>query len=82
AMKMEMGIVDWLLADWNEESINCYEKMGAHYIPEYRLCKLSGDHEQSCLCFGIGLVLKKRKFPKAATKETDLQLKYSDLDEL
>ncbi|XP_009612298.2 L-ornithine N5-acetyltransferase NATA1-like [Nicotiana tomentosiformis] len=47
AAKMGMGMVDWLVADWNEESINFYEKMGAHYIPEYRLCKLYGDQLQS-----------------------------------
>ncbi|XP_060210423.1 GCN5-related N-acetyltransferase 8-like [Lycium barbarum] len=46
AEKMGMGMVDWLVADWNEESINFYEKMGAHYIPEYRLCKLYGDQLQ------------------------------------
>ncbi|XP_059277584.1 L-ornithine N5-acetyltransferase NATA1-like [Lycium ferocissimum] len=46
AEKMGLGMVDWLVADWNEESINFYEKMGAHYIPEYRLCKLYGDQLQ------------------------------------
>ncbi|CAN4076560.1 unnamed protein product [Withania somnifera] len=47
AEKMGMGMVDWLVADWNEESISFYEKMGAHYIPEYRLCKLYGDQLQA-----------------------------------
>ncbi|KAF3673069.1 putative isoleucine N-monooxygenase 1-like [Capsicum annuum] len=47
AEKMGMGMVDWLVADWNEETINFYEKMGAHYIPEYRLCKLYGDKLQA-----------------------------------
>nr|XP_016510993.1 PREDICTED: L-ornithine N5-acetyltransferase NATA1-like [Nicotiana tabacum] len=42
--KMGMGMVDWLVADWNEESIHLYEKMGAHCIPEYRLCKLYGEN--------------------------------------
>ncbi|XP_055822159.1 L-ornithine N5-acetyltransferase NATA1-like [Solanum dulcamara] len=46
AEKMGLGMVDWLVADWNEETINFYEKMGAHYIPEYRLCKLYGDQLQ------------------------------------
>uniref|UniRef100_A0A3Q7IL27 N-acetyltransferase domain-containing protein n=2 Tax=Solanum lycopersicum TaxID=4081 RepID=A0A3Q7IL27_SOLLC len=47
AEKMGMGMVDWLVADWNEETINFYEKMGAHYIPDYRLCKLYGDQLQA-----------------------------------
>ncbi|XP_006356652.1 L-ornithine N5-acetyltransferase NATA1-like [Solanum tuberosum] len=47
AEKMGMGMVDWLVANWNEETINFYEKMGAHYIPEYRLCKLYGDQLQA-----------------------------------
>ncbi|MCD9638615.1 Diamine acetyltransferase 1 [Datura stramonium] len=46
AVKMGMGMVDWLVADWNEETIHFYEKMGSHYIPEYRLCKLYGDQLQ------------------------------------
>ncbi|XP_019242477.1 PREDICTED: probable acetyltransferase NATA1-like [Nicotiana attenuata] len=41
-----MGMVDWLVADWNEKSMKFYEKMGAHYIPEYRLCKLYGEKLQ------------------------------------
>ncbi|MCD7450518.1 Diamine acetyltransferase 1 [Datura stramonium] len=46
AASMGMGMVDWLVADWNEESIKFYEKMGAHYVNDYRLCKLYGEKLQ------------------------------------
>ncbi|XP_070039846.1 GCN5-related N-acetyltransferase 8-like [Nicotiana tomentosiformis] len=41
-----MGMVDWLVADWNEKSMKFYDKMGAHYIPQYKLCKLYGEKLQ------------------------------------
>ncbi|XP_059318669.1 GCN5-related N-acetyltransferase 8-like [Lycium ferocissimum] len=48
AASMGMGMVDWLVADWNEESIKFYEKMGAHCVSDYRLYKLYGEKLQQC----------------------------------
>lgn len=37
------GRFDWSVLDWNEDAIRFYEKLGATVMPEWRICRLSGD---------------------------------------
>ena len=37
------GRFDWSVLDWNEDAIRFYEKLGAIVMPEWRICRLSGD---------------------------------------
>jgi GNAT superfamily N-acetyltransferase len=37
------GRFDWTVLDWNEDAIRFYEKLGAHVMPEWRICRLTGD---------------------------------------
>lgn len=37
------GRFDWTVLDWNEDAIRFYEKLGANVMPEWRICRLTGD---------------------------------------
>lgn len=37
------GRFEWCVLDWNENAIRFYEKMGAALLPDWRLCRLSGE---------------------------------------
>lgn len=37
------GRFDWSVLDWNEDAIRFYQSMGAVVMPEWRICRLSGD---------------------------------------
>jgi GNAT superfamily N-acetyltransferase len=37
------GRFEWCVLDWNENAIRFYEKMGATMLPEWRLCRVSGE---------------------------------------
>jgi hypothetical protein len=37
------GRFEWSVLDWNEHAIRFYEKMGASLLPEWRICRVSGD---------------------------------------
>jgi GNAT superfamily N-acetyltransferase len=37
------GRFDWTVLDWNEDAIRFYEKLGADVMPEWRICRLTGD---------------------------------------
>ncbi|KAE8676366.1 L-ornithine N5-acetyltransferase NATA1 [Hibiscus syriacus] len=47
AVKMEYGRVEWVVLDWNVNAIMFYEQMGAQVLPEWRICRLAGDHLQA-----------------------------------
>ena len=38
------GRMEWAVLDWNESAIAFYQRMGAHVLDEWRLCRLTG-HE-------------------------------------
>ncbi|MFG6465717.1 GNAT family N-acetyltransferase [Roseateles sp. BYS87W] len=40
------GRFDWTVLDWNEDAIRFYEKLGADVMPEWRICRLSGESLQ------------------------------------
>lgn len=37
------GRFEWSVLDWNEEAIRFYENMGATVMPDWRICRISGD---------------------------------------
>ncbi|KAJ7975049.1 putative Tyramine N-feruloyltransferase 4/11 [Quillaja saponaria] len=47
AVKMGYGRVDWVVLDWNINAIKFYEEMGAKILPEWRICRLTGEELQA-----------------------------------
>ena len=43
AVERGYGRFEWSVLDWNENAIRFYEKMGATVLPDWRICRLSGD---------------------------------------
>jgi len=41
------GRFEWSVLDWNENAIRFYEKMGATVMPEWRICRVSGQSLQA-----------------------------------
>jgi hypothetical protein len=41
------GRFEWTVLDWNENAIRFYEKMGATVMPEWRICRVTGDALQA-----------------------------------
>jgi hypothetical protein len=37
------GRFEWCVLDWNENAIGFYRKMGASVMPDWRLCRATGD---------------------------------------
>lgn len=37
------GRFEWSVLDWNRDAIAFYEKMGATLLPDWRLCRVTGD---------------------------------------
>ena len=37
------GRFEWSVLDWNQRAIDFYEKMGAAVMPEWRICRVTGD---------------------------------------
>lgn len=37
------GRFEWSVLDWNANAIGFYEKMGASVLPDWRICRVSGD---------------------------------------
>ncbi len=37
------GRFEWSVLDWNENAIRFYEKMGAAVLPDWRICRVTGD---------------------------------------
>jgi len=47
AVARDYGRFEWCVLDWNTNAIAFYEKMGAALLPDWRLCRLSGDALQA-----------------------------------
>jgi len=43
AVEQGCGRVNWHVLDWNEPSIAVYERLGARFLSEWRIMRLSGD---------------------------------------
>lgn len=37
------GRFEWSVLDWNENAIRFYERMGATVMPDWRICRISGE---------------------------------------
>lgn len=43
AVERNCGRFEWCVLDWNANAIRFYEGMGATVMPEWRLCRVTGD---------------------------------------
>ena len=43
AVQRGCGRFEWSVLDWNVNAIALYEQMGATVMPEWRICRVSGD---------------------------------------
>jgi GNAT superfamily N-acetyltransferase len=43
AVERNCGRLEWLVAVWNEPAIAFYENMGASVLPDWRICRVTGD---------------------------------------
>lgn len=43
AVERQYGRFEWSVLDWNESAIRFYEGMGATVMPEWRICRITGD---------------------------------------
>ena len=43
ALARDYGRFEWSVLDWNSHAIGFYESMGASVIPEWRICRVTGD---------------------------------------
>lgn len=43
AIKRGCGRLEWSVLNWNESAIKFYEKMGAKVLPDWRICRLTGE---------------------------------------
>lgn len=43
ATERKAGRLEWNVLDWNTSAIAFYEKMGAEVLPDWRICRVSGN---------------------------------------
>lgn len=43
ANQRDYGRFEWSVLDWNVDAIGFYERMGATLLPEWRICRVTGD---------------------------------------
>lgn len=43
AVERDYGRFEWSVLDWNTDAIRFYERMGATVMPDWRICRLTGD---------------------------------------
>lgn len=43
AVERDYGRFEWTVLDWNEDAIRFYETMGATLLPEWRICRVTGE---------------------------------------
>jgi GNAT superfamily N-acetyltransferase len=43
AVQRGCGRFEWSVLDWNEGAIGFYQRMGATVMPDWRICRISGD---------------------------------------
>jgi GNAT superfamily N-acetyltransferase len=47
AVQRDYGRFEWSVLDWNEHAIRFYKGMGATVMPEWRICRVSGEALQN-----------------------------------
>lgn len=43
AIERDCGRLEWCVLDWNESAIGFYQRMGATVLPDWRICRVTGD---------------------------------------
>jgi GNAT superfamily N-acetyltransferase len=43
AVERQCGRFEWSVLDWNAPAINFYKTMGAEVLPDWRICRVTGD---------------------------------------
>jgi GNAT superfamily N-acetyltransferase len=43
AVERHCGRFEWSVLDWNAPAINLYKAMGAEVLPDWRICRVTGD---------------------------------------
>lgn len=43
ALERGCGRFEWSVLDWNTPAINFYQSMGADVMPDWRICRVTGD---------------------------------------
>jgi len=43
AVERGCGRFEWSVLDWNQPAITLYQKMGATVLPDWRICRVTGD---------------------------------------
>ena len=43
ALQRGCGRFEWSVLDWNQRAIDFYETMGADVMPDWRICRLTGE---------------------------------------
>ena len=43
AVERDYGRFEWSVLDWNANAIRFYERMGATVMPDWRICRVTGD---------------------------------------
>jgi len=43
AVERNCGRFEWSVLDWNEPAIGFYKQMGADILPDWRICRVTGD---------------------------------------
>jgi GNAT superfamily N-acetyltransferase len=51
AVERGCGRFEWCVLDWNENAIRFYQRMGATVMPDWRICRVTGD---ALLAFASG----------------------------
>lgn len=47
AVQRGCGRLEWTVLDWNEPAIAFYQKMGAQVLPDWRICRVTGEDLQT-----------------------------------
>ena len=47
AVERGYGRFEWSVLDWNENAIRFYERMGATVLPDWRICRVTGEALQA-----------------------------------
>jgi hypothetical protein len=47
AVQRGCGRFEWSVLDWNEHAIRFYERMGAQVLPDWRICRITGQALQA-----------------------------------
>ncbi len=43
AVSRGCGRFEWSVLDWNQRAVDFYQKMGATVMPDWRICRVTGD---------------------------------------